>query len=55
MESCGWRGGADVHPVLLELGPLQLPSYGVLLLAGIALGLYLAGRRAERAAQHSDQ
>lgn len=44
-----------MHPILLELGPLQVPSYGVLLLIGIALGLYLAGRRAARVGLPGDK
>lgn len=37
-----------MHPLLIELGPLQLPTYGVLLLIGIGLGLFTARRRAAR-------
>lgn len=36
-------------PVLIDLGFLRIPTYGVLLVTGIALGLWLAGRRASAA------
>ena len=36
-----------MHPVLVDLGFFQLPTYGVLLFLGIALGIYLAARRAK--------
>jgi phosphatidylglycerol:prolipoprotein diacylglycerol transferase len=36
-----------VHPVLVDFGFFQLPTYGVLLVIGLALALYLAARRAE--------
>lgn len=35
-----------MHPFLVDLGFFQLPTYGVLLVIGIGLGLYLARRRA---------
>jgi phosphatidylglycerol:prolipoprotein diacylglycerol transferase len=35
-----------VHPVLINFGFFQLPTYGVLLFTGIALGIFLAARRA---------
>ncbi len=35
-------------PRLIDLGFIAIPTYGVLLVTGIALGIYLAGRRAER-------
>jgi phosphatidylglycerol:prolipoprotein diacylglycerol transferase len=38
-----------VHPVLIDLGFFQLPTYGVLLFTGIALGIFLAARRGRRA------
>jgi phosphatidylglycerol:prolipoprotein diacylglycerol transferase len=38
-----------VFPVLLDLGFLQLPAYGVLLVIGIVLGLWTTQRRANRA------
>ncbi|MFI5167093.1 MAG: prolipoprotein diacylglyceryl transferase [Thermoanaerobaculales bacterium] len=34
-----------MHPVLIDLGFFQLPTYGVLLFTGIALGIFLAARR----------
>lgn len=36
-------------PVLIDLGFFQLPTYGVLLVSGIALALFLAYRRAKGA------
>jgi phosphatidylglycerol:prolipoprotein diacylglycerol transferase len=36
-----------VHPVLIDLGFYQLPTYGVLLYSGIVLGIWLASRRAK--------
>jgi phosphatidylglycerol---prolipoprotein diacylglyceryl transferase len=38
-----------VHPILLELGPITIYSYGVLLAAAYLLGLWLAARRARQA------
>ncbi len=38
-----------MHPVLIDFGFFQLPTYGVLLAVGLALALYLAARRAESA------
>jgi len=35
-----------VHPVLIDLGFFQVPTYGVLLYSGIILGIWLASRRA---------
>jgi phosphatidylglycerol:prolipoprotein diacylglycerol transferase len=35
-----------MHPVLIDLGFYQVPTYGVLLFIGIALGIFLASRRA---------
>jgi len=35
-----------MHPVLIDLGFYQLPTYGVLLYTGVILGIMLAGRRA---------
>jgi len=35
-----------VFPVLIDLGFVQIPTYGALLVTGIALGLFLAARRA---------
>jgi len=36
-----------VHPVLIDLGFFQIPTYGVLLYSGIVLGIWLASRRAK--------
>jgi len=44
-----------VHPLLIELGPLQLPTYGVMLLIGLGLGLFLARRRALRVGLDGDR
>jgi phosphatidylglycerol:prolipoprotein diacylglycerol transferase len=38
-----------VHPILFEVGPLTIYSYGVLLAAAYLLGLWLAARRARQA------
>jgi phosphatidylglycerol:prolipoprotein diacylglycerol transferase len=35
-----------VHPVLVDLGFFQVPTYGVLLYSGIILAIFLASRRA---------
>ena len=35
-----------MFPVLIRLGPVEIPTYGVLLAIGIALALYTASRRA---------
>jgi phosphatidylglycerol:prolipoprotein diacylglycerol transferase len=35
-----------VHPVLINLGIYQIPTYGVLLYSGVILAIYLASRRA---------
>jgi phosphatidylglycerol:prolipoprotein diacylglycerol transferase len=35
-----------VHPVLIDLGFLRIPTYGVLLYSGIVLAIFLASRRA---------
>ncbi len=35
-----------MHPVLIDLGFYQIPTYGVLLYSGIVLAIYLASRRA---------
>lgn len=35
-----------MHPVLINLGFYQIPTYGVLLYSGIVLAIYLASRRA---------
>ena len=38
-----------MHPILLELGPITIYSYGVLLAAAYLLGLWMASRRARQA------
>jgi phosphatidylglycerol:prolipoprotein diacylglycerol transferase len=38
-----------VHPILFELGPLTIYSYGVLLAAAYLIGLWMAARRARHA------
>ena len=38
-----------MHPILLELGPITIYSYGVLLAAAYLLGLWMAARRARQA------
>jgi phosphatidylglycerol---prolipoprotein diacylglyceryl transferase len=38
-----------VHPILFELGPITIFSYGVLLAAAYLLGLWMAARRAGQA------
>jgi phosphatidylglycerol---prolipoprotein diacylglyceryl transferase len=38
-----------VHPILLELGPITIYTYGVLLAAAYLIGLWLAARRAKAA------
>jgi phosphatidylglycerol---prolipoprotein diacylglyceryl transferase len=38
-----------VHPILFDLGPVTIYTYGVLLAAAYLLGLWLAARRARRA------
>lgn len=35
-----------MHPILINLGPIPLPTYGVLLAIGLALAIVLASRRA---------
>ena len=37
-----------MHPVLLRMGPFTLHTYGVLVAAGVLLGLWLARRQAAR-------
>ena len=38
-----------MHPILLDLGRLQIRSYGFMLALSFLLGIWLAGRRAKRA------
>lgn len=37
-----------MHPILIDLGRLQIRSYGFMLAISFLLGIYLAGRRAKR-------
>jgi phosphatidylglycerol:prolipoprotein diacylglycerol transferase len=44
-----------VHPVLIDLGFYKIPMYGFLLIIGVGLGLWLAGRRAAAAGVPGDR
>lgn len=44
-----------MHPILFELGPITIYSYGVLLAAAYLLGLWMAARRARRAGLDPNQ
>ncbi len=44
-----------MHPVLIDLGFFQIPTYGVLLVLGVALGLWTMKLRADRAGLESDK
>ena len=44
-----------MHPILFELGPITIYSYGVLLAAAYLLGLWLASRRARQAGLDSNK
>ena len=37
-----------MHPILIEIGPLKIYSYGFMLALSFFVGIVLAGRRAER-------
>jgi phosphatidylglycerol:prolipoprotein diacylglycerol transferase len=37
-----------MHPILIDLGRIQIRSYGFMLALSFLLGIYLAGRRAKR-------
>jgi len=37
-----------MHPILIDFGPLELPTYGVMLAAAFLLALWLMGRLARR-------
>jgi phosphatidylglycerol:prolipoprotein diacylglycerol transferase len=39
-----------MSPVIFKIGPITIRWYGVLIMAGVVLGLYLAGREAKRQA-----
>ncbi len=38
-----------MHPTLIEIGPVALPSYGLLIALGVVAGLWTLKRRADRA------
>lgn len=38
-----------MHPVLIDIGPIQIRSYGFMLALSFLAGMYLAARRAKRA------
>jgi len=42
-----------MHPILIDLGFIQIPTYGVLLVTGVALGLWTMKLRADRAGLES--
>ena len=44
-----------MHPVLIDLGFFQIPTYGVLLVLGVGLGLWTIKLRADRAGLPSDK
>ena len=44
-----------MHPVLLQIGPLTIYSYGVLVAAGVLLGLWYARRQAPHAGLNRDE
>jgi len=44
-----------VHPVLIDLGRFQLPTYGVLLVIAVGLGLWTLHRRASAAGLDADR
>jgi phosphatidylglycerol:prolipoprotein diacylglycerol transferase len=44
-----------MHPVLWQVGPLTIYSYGVLVAAGVLLGLWYARRQAPRAGLNRDE
>ena len=43
-----------MHPVLFELGPFTIYTYGVLAAAGVLIGLWYARRPARRAGLDAD-
>lgn len=49
-----WGSGA-VHPILIDLGPFTIYSYGVLLAAAYLIGLWMAVRRARAAGLDGDR
>jgi len=44
-----------MHPILFQLGPVTIYTYGVLVAAGVLLGLWYARRQAPRAGLDPDQ
>ncbi|MDQ0215944.1 phosphatidylglycerol:prolipoprotein diacylglycerol transferase [Oikeobacillus pervagus] len=46
--------GYPLNPIALELGPIQVHWYGIIIGVGIALGLYLAMRESERLGWNKD-
>jgi phosphatidylglycerol:prolipoprotein diacylglycerol transferase len=44
-----------MHPVLFQVGPVTIYSYGVLAAAGVLLGLWYARRQAPHAGLHRDE
>ncbi len=44
-----------MHPILIDLGFFQLPTYGVILLGGVGLALWMAHRRAKAAGMDADR
>lgn len=43
-----------IHPIILQLGPFQVRWYGVLIMTGVAIGTYLAGRLARKRGLNPD-
>ncbi len=37
-----------MHPILFKIGPVEVRSYGVMLALSFIIGIYLAGRKAEK-------
>jgi len=44
-----------MHPILIDLGFFQLPTYGAILLAGVGLALWTAHRRSRAAGMDADR
>lgn len=44
-----------MHPILIDLGFLQIPTYGVMLVTAVALALFTCKRRADRAGLDGDR
>ncbi len=43
-----------INPIILQLGPFQIRWYGVLIMTGVALGTYFAGRLARKRGLNPD-